>query len=61
MKLQKRIFMGSKEIQEYVGRSWTIIYKWIKEKEFSAVKIDGIWESDTELILAWRTNQIMKN
>jgi len=51
---------GSKEITGFVGRSWKIIYRWIKEKDFPAKKIDGVWESDTELILEWRTNQIMK-
>ncbi|MBU0994878.1 MAG: hypothetical protein KJ737_20495 [Proteobacteria bacterium] len=61
MKETKRILTGSKEIQGFVGRSWTIVYKWIKEKEFPAVKIDGIWESDSELILEWRKRQIMKN
>ncbi|MBU0994691.1 MAG: hypothetical protein KJ737_19530 [Proteobacteria bacterium] len=57
---QKRMLTGSKEITGFVGRSWKIIYRWIKEKDFPAKKIDGVWESDTELILEWRTNQIMK-
>ncbi|MBU0994868.1 MAG: hypothetical protein KJ737_20445 [Proteobacteria bacterium] len=61
MKQQKRILTGSKEIQQFVGRSWTVIYKWIREMEFPAVKIDGIWESDSELILEWRKRQIMRD
>ncbi|MBU0995804.1 MAG: hypothetical protein KJ737_25190 [Proteobacteria bacterium] len=58
--VQKRMLTGSKEITEFVGRSWKIIYRWIQEKDFPAKKIDGVWESDTELILQWRTDQIMK-
>lgn len=57
---ERRILTGSKEIQSYVGRSWKTIYKWIKNKNFPAVKIDGIWESDTELIHEWRKKQIMQ-
>ena len=60
MKHPRRILTGSKEIQSFVGRSWNVIYKWISEKKFPAVKIDGVWESDTELILEWRKKQIMK-
>ena len=57
--LQKRILTGSKEIQEFVGRSWAVIYKWTKERDFPARKIDGVWESDTELIMEWRKKQII--
>ena len=61
--VQKRgetILTGKKMITTYVGRSWVTIVKWIEEKDFPARKIDGVWESDTDLIIGWRKNEIRK-
>lgn len=38
------------EIVAYAGRSANTIKVWIREQNFPAVKIDGRWESNTELI-----------
>ena len=52
------ILTGKKSICNFMGRSWSTIERWIMEREFPARKIDGIWESDSELITAWRRKQI---
>jgi hypothetical protein len=49
---------GKKNICNFLGRSWDTVERWIREREFPARKIDGIWESDSELITAWRQNLI---
>jgi len=61
--MQKRgqtILTGKKMITAYVGRSWTTIRKWAQERNFPARKIDGVWESDTDLIIRWRKEEIQK-
>ncbi len=55
---KRRMLTGIKEIQGFVGRSWNTIRMWIAKKDFPAKKIDGVWESDTELIIEWRRKQI---
>ena len=49
---------GKKNICNFLGRSWDTVERWIREKEFPACKIDGVWESDSELITNWRRRQI---
>ena len=49
---------GMKAICAFCNRSEATILKWIREKDFPAVKITGSWESDQELIKAWRIKQI---
>jgi hypothetical protein len=51
---------GRKAIEDYVGRRWAVIKKWIKEKGFPAVNLGGRWESDPEMITQWRRDQIRK-
>jgi hypothetical protein len=61
--MQKRgqtILTGKKMICAYMGRSWRMIQKWIEERSFPARKIDGVWESDTDLIIRWRKKEIQK-
>jgi hypothetical protein len=53
------ILSGRKEIQSFVGRRWDVIAAWIKGRSFPAEKIDGRWESDTDLVLQWRRDQIV--
>lgn len=52
------IITGKKQICNFVGRSWATVEKWILEKDFPAQKIEGVWESDSELITLWRRKQI---
>lgn len=49
---------GQKEIKQYEGRSWETIFSWIQHQGYPARKIDGRWESDTELIDEWRRERI---
>jgi len=56
-----RFLSGKKQITSFVSRSWRTVSFWIAEKEFPAVKIDGIWESHTDLIEQWRFRQINQN
>jgi hypothetical protein len=51
---------GMMQIKDYFNYSETTILKLVRESDFPARKISGgIWESDTELIDAWRKDQIM--
>jgi predicted DNA-binding transcriptional regulator AlpA len=52
------LLSGKKAIIEYCGRSWPTIQRWIKERSFPACKMDGVWESDKELVKEWRRRQI---
>ena len=56
--MTKTILTGRKEIQNFVGRRWEIIIRWINDQNFPARKIDGQWESDAELIVEWRKDRI---
>jgi len=49
---------GKKNICNFMGRSWDTVERWIRERGFPATKIDGIWESDSELITLWRRRQV---
>lgn len=49
---------GKKEIVRHTGRSWQIVRKWIEHRGFPAVKVDGRWESDAQMIIEWRRKQI---
>ena len=57
----KTILTGQKRIMAFVGRSWKTIHKWILEDNFPATKIEGIWESDEDLIRRWRKRQIVES
>lgn len=52
------ILKGKRSICNFLGRSWMTVEKWINTRDFPARKIDGIWESDSELIRGWRRRQI---
>lgn len=54
-----KILTGRKQIQLFVGRDWRLIMRWVSCMGFPARKIDGIWESDSDLIVAWRKDQIL--
>jgi len=50
--------LGMKEIAEYTGRSPKIVIKWSENDNFPAVKIDGQWESNTDLIDGYQLRRI---
>jgi hypothetical protein len=51
---------GKKEIMLYTRRSWVTIHGWIKNSNFPARKLDGVWESATDLIDDWKKSQITR-
>lgn len=53
-----QILTGRKQIQKFVGRAWSVIRKWIDHDDFPAAKIEGVWESDVDMILEWRRTKI---
>ena len=53
-----RSLVGKKEISLYARRSWLIVKRWVDEDGFPATKLDGVWESDSSLIDAWKRTKI---
>ncbi len=49
---------GMKEICRYTARSESSVLIFIRDCDFPATKLGGVWESDTELIDTWRLDQI---
>jgi hypothetical protein len=49
---------GVKEITRYAKRSWMTVKIWIKEDDFPARKIDGVWESMTDMVDEWKAKKI---
>jgi hypothetical protein len=54
-----KTLVGKREIRAYVRRSWQTIAAWIEAEGFPARKIKGVWESDTDLVDAWRRKKIL--
>jgi len=54
----QQVLVGKKEICNFVRRSWKTIQEWLATRGFPAKKINGVWESDGELITQWRRRQI---
>ena len=52
------MLLGLDEIETYTGRNRRTIKKWVKEDHFPAAKIDGRWESNTDLIDRFMRNRI---
>ena len=52
--------IGMKEICQYMRRSEASVLMLIRTEEFPAIKVGGIWESDTEEIDLWRRGLIRK-
>ena len=50
--------IGMKAICIYTNRSEATVLKLIRDLDFPAVKIGGIWESDTDAVDGWRLEQI---
>lgn len=49
-KKESKILVTMQEIAAYTGRPGNTIKEWVRDHNFPAVKIDGRWESNTELI-----------
>ena len=47
-----------KSICQHMERSEATVLKLIRDESFPAVKIGGIWESDTMEITVWRRGKI---
>jgi len=54
----QQVLVGKKEIYTFVRRSWKTIQEWLDTRGFPAKKINGVWESDGELITQWCRRQI---
>lgn len=54
------ILVGKKAICAFCGRSWQVVKGWIEREGFPAKKMEGVWESDKDLISSWRKDQILK-
>ncbi len=54
------ILVTLEEIAEYTGRNRKTIKKWVEEENFPAVKVDGRWESNRELIDEFQRQRIKK-
>jgi len=50
--------IGMKAICGHVLRSEATVLMMIRDMDFPATKIGGIWESDIDLIAQWRKDQI---
>lgn len=53
-----RALTGMKEIAAYARRSESTILAWVRDMDFPARKIGGVWESNTCLIDRWKIDQI---
>lgn len=53
------VLSGKKRICVFCGRSWQTVKRWIMEEGFPARKIDGIWETDSDLVIEWRRGKIL--
>lgn len=58
MKQSGKILVTLEEIAIYSGRSKNTILKWVDDDNFPATKVDGRWESNTELIDNWQRRRI---
>jgi len=54
-----KVPVGRNEIRAYVRRSRQTIAAWIDAEGFPARNIHGVWESDTDLVDAWRRKKIL--
>ena len=58
MKKPVNTLLTMQEITAYTGRNRATVKRWIAEENFPAVKIDGRWESNTELIDEYQRRRI---
>lgn len=50
MKKNEKMLLTMDEICTYTGRNERTIKKWVNDEGFPAIKKDGRWESNTDLI-----------
>ena len=53
-----RPLTGMKEITTYARRSEATVLSWIRDMDFPARKISGVWESHSALVDQWKIAQI---
>ncbi len=59
--MSKLVISGLENIAQELGCSKKTLYKWIREKEFPAFKMDGVWRvmpPDAELWLRIQRNAL---
>lgn len=49
---------GKPAIKKFMGRGWAFIEDLILHHGFPAKKIMGIWETDSDLVTAWRQERL---
>lgn len=54
MVVEGRFLVGMKDICQYTCRSESTVLAWIRDMDFPAKKVGGIWESNTKMIDVWR-------
>lgn len=52
--MKRNRLIGMKEICLHMSRSDTTILAWVREMDFPAAKIGGIWEADLDAVEKWR-------
>jgi len=50
--------VGMKSICDYTQRSESTVLGLIRDEDFPAAKIKGIWESSTEMVDKWRVGMV---
>jgi hypothetical protein len=54
-----KILVGKKRIEKFCQRDFEkTIIAWIRTQGFPARKLDGVWHSDDDLIIAWFRRRI---
>ena len=54
-----KILVGKKNIEKFCQRDFEkTIIMWIRTAGFPARKLDGVWHSDEDLIIAWFRRRI---
>lgn len=56
--MAKNMLLGMKAIADFTGRDRATIMKWIEKENFPAAKVDGRWESNTNLIEDYQRRRI---
>lgn len=51
------VFAGLENIAEVMGCSRKTLCKWIREKDFPAFKMDGVWRAQPRDIQQWLDQQ----
>lgn len=55
---QGRRLCGMKEIANYARRSESTILAWVRDMDFPAKKVGGIWESNSAAVDRWFLDRI---